>query len=294
MTTTHADDLLISSINQKLLKAYKAEEEFWKQRSRKLWLTLGDRNTCFFHASNKSRRACNRLTAIEDVEGNPVYEDNQTTAVISDYFQEIFNSSSPSATEVVNRAIIPCISTSTNDKLTAIPSILEVKEALFGIHPDKAPGPDGFSARFFQSNWSAVGPGMTKEIQYFFSTGTLPYSINSTHIRLIPKIQSPKQVTDYLPIALCNVYYKVISKLLSLHINPVLKDIISETQSAFTPDRAISDNVLITHEMLHYLKTSKAMVHCSMTVKTYISKALIGWNGLLSELFMEKMGFSLT
>lgn len=149
MSKTHADDLLISSINQKLLKAYKAEEEFWKQQSRQLWLTLSDRNTGFFHVSTKSRRARNRLTAIEDAEGNLVYEDHQITAVISDYFQNIFNSSSPSATEVVNRAITPCISTSTNETLTAIPSISEVKAALFGIHPDKASGPDGFSASFF-------------------------------------------------------------------------------------------------------------------------------------------------
>lgn len=135
---------------------------------------------------------------------------------------------------------------------------------------------------------------MTKEIQFFFSTGTLPCSIKSTHIRLIPKIQSPKQVADYIPIALCNVYYKVISKLLSLRLKPVLQDIISETQSAFIPDRAISENVLIMHEMLHYLKTSKATVHCSMAVKTDISKAYDRLEWAFIRAVMEKMGFNLT
>lgn len=69
------DGLLISSINQKLLLAYRAEEEYWKQRSRQLWLTLGDKNTAFFHASTNSRRARNRLTVIEDASGTPVFED---------------------------------------------------------------------------------------------------------------------------------------------------------------------------------------------------------------------------
>lgn len=203
MTDLIADDLLISEINQKLLQAYKAEEEFWKKRSRQLWLTLGDRNTCFFHASTKSRRARNKLTVIEDSEGIPVFEKKQIVEVILNYFQQIFNSSSPPAAAVVNRALTPCISTSTNEALTAIPSISEVKTTLFGIHPDKAPGPDGFSTSFFQSNWSVVGPAITREIQHFFSTGSLPWSINNTHIRLIPKVQIIKksQITGLLPFA---------------------------------------------------------------------------------------------
>ena len=152
MSDEQTKDFLISSINQKLLKAYRDEEEFWKQRSRQLWLTLGDKNTGIFHASTKNRRARNRLTTIEDPDGNPAFEDKQITEVIANYYKQIFNSSYPSATEVVNKALTPCITTSTNGKLTSIPSPSEVKSGLFGIHPDKAPGPDGFSASFFQSN----------------------------------------------------------------------------------------------------------------------------------------------
>lgn len=157
--------------------------------------------------------------------------------------------------------------------LIAIPSLREIKTALFSIHPDKAPGPDRFSASFFQSNWDIVGSAITTEIQEFFTTGVLPFSINSTHIRLIPKFTGAKSMADYRPIALCNVYYKIISKILSLRLKPVLQEVISENQSAFVRGRAISDNVLITHEMLHYLKNSGATIHCSMAVKTDISKA---------------------
>ena len=78
---------------------------------------------------------------------------------------------------------------------------------------------------------------------------------------------------DYRPIALCSFYYKIFSKILTRRLQPILSSIISENQSAFVPERAISDNVLITHEVLHFLKTSKAEKRCSMAVKTDMSKA---------------------
>lgn len=99
----------------------------------------------------------------------------------------------------------------------------------------------------------------------------MPETINMTHVRLIPKNQNALKVSDYRPIALCNVYYKIISKILSLRLRPVLGSIISENQSAFLPGRAIADNVLITHEILHYLKDFEAKKHCYMAVKMDMS-----------------------
>lgn len=110
------------------------------------------------------------------------------------------------------------------------------------------------------------------KIQLFFSTGCLAPSINKTYVRLIPKITGAQSVEDYKPIAQCNIYYKIISKLLSIRLKTVLGSIVSKNQTAFISGMAIADNVLITHEVLHFLKTSKAEKNCTMAVKTNMSK----------------------
>lgn len=152
MSDTFVEDRVIAVINQKLLLAYKAEEEFWKQRSRQLWLSLGDLNTGYFHASTKNRRARNRLSMIEDDNGTLVVDDEKIADIISKYFQNIFTSSQPQEADTVIRALTPCISAETNRKLTMLPTDLEIREAMFAIHPEKASGPNGFSASFFQTN----------------------------------------------------------------------------------------------------------------------------------------------
>ena len=90
MLNPNSDTILLAKINEELKQPYKEEEEHWKQRSRQLWLTLGDKNTGFFHASTKGRQAANKFSVIKNDEGTTFYEESQILAVISEYYQKIF------------------------------------------------------------------------------------------------------------------------------------------------------------------------------------------------------------
>ena len=273
LTSPLNDTALIKEIGDKLNEAYLAEEAFWKQRSRLLWLSLGDRNSGFFHATTKNRKRANALTVLEDSAGVMVYKEAEIAKTVEEYFKELFTSEQGERTSTVTDALQPLISDEDNAGLIAIPSALEVKEAMFAINGEKAPGPDGFSASFYHTHWSVIGPDLVEEVQAVFRSGTLPLGVNDTHVCMIPKIKGPQRVSDYRPIALCNVYYKVYSKILQRRLQPLLGKIISENQSAFVPGRLIGDNILITHEVLHTLKTSKAEKRVAMAVKTDMSKA---------------------
>ena len=80
-------------------------------------------------------------------------------------------------------------------------------------------------------------------------------------------------MTELRPISLCNVGYKIISKVLCHRLKLCLPSLISETQSAFVPGRLISDNILIAQEMFHGLRTNKACQGKYMAIKTDMSKA---------------------
>lgn len=129
-------------------------------------------------------------------------------------------------------------------------------------------------------------------IKEFFNNVILESGINNTNICLILKKQKTKIFTEYMPINLCNVVYKIVAKVLAKRLKKVMPSIISSTQAIFVEGRIISDNILVAHELQHVMKSKSKCDEEFIAIKTDISKAYdrVEWNFL--EDAMKILSFS--
>lgn len=157
---------------------------------------------------------------------------------------------------------------------------------MFQLGPHEAPSPDGIPAFFYQEYWDIVEVHIFNTVHAIFHSSFLFRSLNHTYITLIPKVPFLEEVSQFRPISLCNVIYKVISKIMVNRLKPLMDCLITPFQNAFIQGRNISDNILIAHEIFDYLGKKKGRKNCFGALKIDMSKAYdrIDWNFLKAVL----------
>ena len=137
-----------------------------------------------------------------------------------------------------------------------------------------------------------MGPKVTSAVLSILHSGFMLRKINYTHIALVPKIKNPEKITNFRPISLCNVIYKIVSKVLANRLKVVLPLVISDSQSAFVHGYLITDNVLVAFEVIHSMSLKRSGRRGQMAIKLDMSKAndRVEWGFV--EGMMRKLGFA--
>ncbi|KAL9690755.1 hypothetical protein QQ045_011163 [Rhodiola kirilowii] len=276
------------------LDEWLARKDFlWRQRSRVEWLREGDQNTSFFHANASHRRQINRIDRLKK-ENTEATEEGEIVSMVEDYFSDLFKSRQDLTVSELSSYmdVIPEVVTDEMRRELRRPySVEEIKKAVFQMAPTKAPGLDGFPALFYQKHWNLVGDYLCREVLRYLNESQLHRRINLTRIALIPKCKNAIKIEDFRPICVSNTSIKVISKVLVNRLQSLLPQVISHSHSAFVKHRLISDNILIAHEIGHFIKTRKENQEKILTLKLDMSKAYdrVEWNFLRAVLV--KLGF---
>lgn len=282
-----------AGLRAELERVYSDEAIFWKQRSKTLWAREGDRNTSYFHSVATKRKENNSIKGLYNSFGVWCGEDQEIEGIIHQYFGNLFQTTSPSDAiiEEVVKHVSTKVTSEMNSKLALPFTPDEVLSALAQMAPLKSPGPDGLPVIFFQKYWHIIGSNVLSCVLDFLNLHRMPSILNYTFIVLIPKVARPSRITEFRPISLCNVVYKLGAKALANRIKPCLSSIISDTQSAFVPHRLITDNVLVAYELNHFIHSHTQGKRAYMALKLDVSKAYdrIEWKFL--DRMLTKLGF---
>jgi hypothetical protein len=206
-------------------------------------------------------------------DGSVMEEEGAMKGLVTNYFLDLFSSNAGTRMEELLNQIGSRVTPEMNELLCKEFNAFEVKEALVNIGDLKAPGMDGMPSIFYKESWELIGEKVTTKVLSVLNGGPLPEGWNNTCVVLIPKTKNPECMKDLRPISLCNVVYKMVSKVLANRLKQILPDIISPNQSAFVLGRLITYNILLAYECTHYMKNKRSGRDGYAAIKLDMSKA---------------------
>ena len=281
-----------SNLQRQREERLKQEALLWRQKSRVQWLKQGERNTSFFHKSTIQHRAHNRILSLKKADGDQVYKREHIGSELNSFFTSLLSDPIQDRTRAINEIIAAIPNLVTEEKNSLLIREFteqEIEETIFNMASNKAPRPDSFTIEFFKACWPIIKADLLNLVRNFHRTKKVLPAINATFLTLIPKSDQADSPDKFRPIALCNVLYKILSKLMASRLKSVLPSIISQEQTGYVEGRQITDSIILTQEVLHSLKTKRTP---GMLIQLDLSKAFdkISWHYMRA--ILQDFGFS--
>lgn len=201
-----------------------------------------------------------------------IYDQNSLKNMALSYYRDLFTSNQREPRQLQTVSAFPPLNSTERDSLSSVISSQEIKEAVFQMGRFKAPGPDGIQAFFYQDFWTIVGNDVCDLVRDCSVHYHKIVSLNNTNLVLIPKKDVPERIKDFRPISLCNVSYKVITKVISLRLRSIMNKVVGKHQCSFIAGRQSSDNIIIAQEVIHSMRDKRGSKGW-MAVKVDLEKA---------------------
>jgi len=209
-----------------LAKVILMHEISWRQKSRALWLRVGDRNIRFFHRVANFRRKFNSMSLVI-VDGKRFENWDEMKSSIYGFYKSLFTESEAWRRKVDN-LMMPSLSVAGREGFES--DFLE-EEIINSDHDscgDKSLSLDGMTMAFPQANWDTLRGDVLRMFSEFFHTGKFVASLNATFIELILKKANAENIRDCRQISLVGCIDKLLFKVLAQRLRGVIGSLISE------------------------------------------------------------------
>ncbi|KAM0913456.1 hypothetical protein ACQ4PT_012157 [Festuca glaucescens] len=273
-------------LKRKLLGLASLERTIARQRSRITWLAEGDACTKFFHLHANHRRRKNFIAQLS-VDGTLVAEQDKKAEAVDSFYGDLLGA----APERDFSLDLGFLGVQTHDlsELDRTFTEEEIWDVVRSQELDKAPGPDGFSGRFYVACWPIIKLDVMAAFQSLWEGDCRGLHVaNQALVSLLPKRADAVEVKDFRPISLIHSVAKLMAKALPSRLAPRMEELVGPQQSAFICGRCLHDNFQLVHHTarkLHVLKRD------AILLKLDITKAFdtVDWAFLLEV--MSRLGF---
>ncbi|XP_061373781.1 uncharacterized protein LOC133316100 [Gastrolobium bilobum] len=252
---------------------------------RELW------NSRFFHTATVARTRKNKVTALKNERGEWVQDQEALKDMVVGFFKNLYGGDDHCNQKLNTENLFPVLDDQKWRDIGKMPMVEEIRRTIFRMQPYKAPGADGLHAIFFQTQWDKVGSSVTNLVVEVFNDPVMKVSgINQSLVCLIPKVENPEVINLFRPINLCNVIYKVISKIITARLKDHMSSLVMPNQCSFVKGRQASDNIIISQEIFHTMRSKRGRKGW-MAIKLDLEKAYdrVSWSFLEETLHLTGM-----
>ncbi|WOK97952.1 hypothetical protein Cni_G06660 [Canna indica] len=281
----------MGALSKKVVALSRQIQVKWWSKSKRNWIEGGDQNTKYFHNIVKMNRRRNEIEKLE-IDDKIVSDNKQMANGFADWYKRMWKTNED---EEINPEVFDSIKWNEITQEDGEMLVKDFKEkemwiAANSLGRGKSSGIDGYILEFYLFSWDIIKGKLKRDFDNFHRTGILQEGWNDTVLTMIPKKDKASQITKFRPIALCNVMYKMLAKLIANRMRPLLNDLIGQEQAAFIPKRQMHDNTLIVSEIVESLSKSKSK-NPYIIVKLDLEKAYDRTNWKVIYQVMERMKF---
>ena len=222
------------------------------------YLMHGDKPTKRFFDKFKNRSEMHPITSLKNEAGEEVFRIDEILQVAENYYKNLF--SGGDIDQSVVDLFLSVIEPKESCQRLMLALLLpiqddEIWEVIMYLKKLKAPGPDGFSIEFYRAMFPVIKNELNRLLNFFMNRGRMLSKFKAGIIKFKPKTTPYNEIKNYRPITLLNTDYKIFTKILSNRLQPILKELMHDSQFCM-PGKDINEMNNLIRDIMDEMKIS--------------------------------------